>query len=1242
MGTAQHSGRHEAEEEGIVPRAMALLFDILHQNDTMTRPVSPTSSVSSSTTATTLSKGRLRPVSRISKTPRLSSPSQPKPRYTVKVSFVEIYNEELIDLLDASPPGEAPPVSIREDSKGQIYWTGVKEVVVHSTDDVLFYLEQGTQSRATGSTDMNEKSSRSHAIFSVSLKQEKWMPSQSLPTAFSRAASPTPSRSTGSKRPPSALNIRSSLNDLRQSEDGDWVITTSKFHFVDLAGSERLKRTAAEGDRRKEGININAGLLALGNVISALGDTSKRSTHIPYRDSKLTRLLQDSLGGSATTLMIACASPVEYNLSETLNTLQYANRARNIKNRIERNEVEEWMATDNIELLRSMFGKLKQEMRLLKSSSNSLMSLAHSPIDDSEGGSLMASSDMDPLYQEQRSLMADLQRQVEELDGEASVTRERNRVVEAELKRLRKLELIREKEEEMRGTKRDQDFQHLVEPVIEEYEKSISNLESQLALARAALNHSDIGYGEQQSKLENHESSLEAQEKMIVEAKLKLSKALEREHSNESYIEELEIKLQRSASESMRDQDLLNDLKARILKLKEAYENTEQYVISLEQRLATSDAEKAILSKEVERMEDIAAESKKTNTELRKEIRRSDTTDIQKRMLKELDELTTKCAMLEAERDTLKQKNMNGLPSPISTTPTESILDKKEMDTKTIEIPTEQLSLSRHMNRMSYNDGRDASAMAAASLAVSLAEQRAEEESSKARQIQKELVQQQQDNENTLKELDELLQRYEEVSYNATTFENQSKLTEANLNDALGKEMARAEEESGKALQLQKELIQQQEDHQKTLKELDELLQRYEELSHHAATLETQSKSTEANLNDALSKEMTRAKEESDKALQLQKELVQQQQDNENTLKEMDDLLQRYEEVLHHVNVLENQSKLTEVSMNEDALGKEMARAEEESDKALQLQKELIQQQEDHQKTLKELDELLQRYEELSHHATTLETRSKLKEANLNEEAISKEMTRAEEESDKALQLQKELVQQQQDNENTLKEMDDLLQRYEEVSHHTTTFENQSKLIEANLNDALGKEMARANDESGKALQLQKELIQQQEDHQKTLKELDELLQRYEEVVRQAVAFENQSKLTEANLNDALGKEMARAEEESGKARQLQKELVQQQQDNENTLKELDELLQRYEEISHHATTLENQSKLTETSLSEDALSKEMARAKEEAYNAKCKAYVEHIELLETKLAELQEKVHKQKLSKYIRKLSCL
>ncbi|KAI8974448.1 P-loop containing nucleoside triphosphate hydrolase protein, partial [Pilobolus umbonatus] len=463
---------------------MALLFDILQHNDA--RPISPTSSISSSTSASTKSASRLRPKSRIANRathiPHTSNTSSsPKTKYTVKVSFIEIYNEDLHDLLNPASADESPTITIREDPKGRIYWTGVKEVVVNSTDDVLYHLEQGTQNRATGATDMNEQSSRSHAIFSVSLKQERWVPS--------------------------ALDF-----------NGEWIITSSKFNFVDLAGSERLKRTAAEGDRRKEGININAGLLALGNVISALGDPSKKKVHVPYRDSKLTRLLQDSLGGSATTLMIACASPAEYNLAETLNTLQYANRARNIKNKSEKNEVEEWMTTENTELLRTMIGKLKNELMFFKTHKTIKLT------GDEE--------DSDEADHEQRLLIADLQRQVEELDGEASVTRERNRMVEKELQRMRAIEAMLQHKQEMESSL---DFQHLVEPVIEEYEKSISKLESQLALSRAALNHSDMGFEEQQRRLTQLETTIKNQEQIIGDLRLRLGKILERESNSEGY-----------------------------------------------------------------------------------------------------------------------------------------------------------------------------------------------------------------------------------------------------------------------------------------------------------------------------------------------------------------------------------------------------------------------------------------------------------------------------------------------------------------------------------------------------------------------------------------------------------------------------------------------------------------------------------------------------------------------------------
>ncbi|KAJ1982490.1 hypothetical protein H4R35_000272 [Dimargaris xerosporica] len=281
--------------------------------------------------------------------------------YQVTVSYLELYNEDLIDLIAACQGRPRPPITIREDTRGRIYWSGVREEPVYSADDVFRILEAGSHIRQTNTTDMNEKSSRSHAIFSVSLRQERWV-----------------ARDDGTKPPSSGGNLLSptglplgSRDAARHSQGAfaaplesgaDKVVIQSKFHFVDLAGSERLKRTNSIGDRAREGISINAGLLALGNVISALGDPSKRATHVPYRDSKLTRLLQDSLGGNSQTLMIACVSPAESNLNETLNTLKYANRARNIKNQVSVNQE----LPNDVDYLRGQINRLKNELHTVK------------------------------------------------------------------------------------------------------------------------------------------------------------------------------------------------------------------------------------------------------------------------------------------------------------------------------------------------------------------------------------------------------------------------------------------------------------------------------------------------------------------------------------------------------------------------------------------------------------------------------------------------------------------------------------------------------------------------------------------------------------------------------------------------------------------------------------------------------------------------------------------------------------
>jgi Kinesin motor domain len=189
-------------------------------------------------------------------------------KYTTKVSFLEVYQEQVRDLLATD---HAREINIRE-IKGCIHVSGVTEAIVRDADEMMAVLEAGAMHRSTGDTQMHLKSSRSHAIFTIVLEQ-------------------------------APMN----------ADDQHAALRRSKLHLVDLAGSERLKRTGAEGVRLRESVKINSGLLALANVISILGQdrvTKTPEQHVPYRDSKLTRLLQDSLGGNSRTVMIACVSPL--------------------------------------------------------------------------------------------------------------------------------------------------------------------------------------------------------------------------------------------------------------------------------------------------------------------------------------------------------------------------------------------------------------------------------------------------------------------------------------------------------------------------------------------------------------------------------------------------------------------------------------------------------------------------------------------------------------------------------------------------------------------------------------------------------------------------------------------------------------------------------------------------------------------------------------------------------------------
>ncbi|XP_077206378.1 kinesin-like protein KIF11 [Paroedura picta] len=214
--------------------------------------------------------------------------------FSLKVSLLEIYNEELFDLLNPSPDvGEKLQMFDDPRNKRGVIIKGLEEITVHNKDEVYQILERGAAKRTTAATNMNQYSSRSHSVFSITLHMKE------------------------------------------TTIDGEELVKIGKLNLVDLAGSENIGRSGAVDKRAREAGNINQSLLTLGRVITALVE---RTPHVPYRESKLTRILQDSLGGRTKTCIIATVSPASVNLEETLSTLEYAHRAKNIMNKPEVNQ----------------------------------------------------------------------------------------------------------------------------------------------------------------------------------------------------------------------------------------------------------------------------------------------------------------------------------------------------------------------------------------------------------------------------------------------------------------------------------------------------------------------------------------------------------------------------------------------------------------------------------------------------------------------------------------------------------------------------------------------------------------------------------------------------------------------------------------------------------------------------------------------------------------------------------------
>ncbi|NWZ92759.1 KI18A protein, partial [Nesospiza acunhae] len=231
------------------------------------------------------------------------------------VSYLEVYNEQIRDLLVNSGP-----LAVREDGQQGVIVQGLTLHQPKSAEEILQMLDYGNKNRTQHPTDVNASSSRSHAVFQIYLRQQ---------------------------------DKTASINQ---------NIRIAKMSLIDLAGSERAKATSAKGARFVEGTNINRSLLALGNVINALADP-KSKKHIPYRNSKLTRLLKDSLGGNCRTIMIAAISPSSLFYDDTYNTLKYANRAKDIKSSLKSNVVS---LDSHISQYAKICNEQKKEILLLK------------------------------------------------------------------------------------------------------------------------------------------------------------------------------------------------------------------------------------------------------------------------------------------------------------------------------------------------------------------------------------------------------------------------------------------------------------------------------------------------------------------------------------------------------------------------------------------------------------------------------------------------------------------------------------------------------------------------------------------------------------------------------------------------------------------------------------------------------------------------------------------------------------
>ncbi|KAI5288020.1 hypothetical protein KEM54_005540 [Ascosphaera aggregata] len=510
-------------------------------------------------------------------------PQNSNKKWQLKATYVEIYNEHLRDLLlpDTIPQAERPTVTIREDTKGRILLTGLHSLEITSIEDLLAALESGSSIRQTDATALNAQSSRSHAVFSLNLvmrhdggRVEKRM---SMPAD------------------PSAVN----------GSDGAGVTINSKLHFVDLAGSERMKHTGASGERAKEGISINAGLASLGKVISQLS-TKHPNAYVSYRDSKLTRLLQDSLGGNAITYMIACVTPVEFHLNETLNTVQYAQRARAIQSKPHIQQItDEGDKNAVIDRLKAEIAFLREQIKSARDDANDTENAAAKNKAAADVGRAIDTTSRG-RGERQNERERELQNALLDAQEDYEALRMRHAKLIADMSKASgpSLDLDPEGAETLLGAsamdrvKRSHSFAESVEQVVLEYEKTIQSLEASLSQNRSSL-------AAVESSLLERETRCAYVETINSQLQARIQRMTDRELNTEQYLQGLEAKVDDQVSGEEKHSAIISTLRKELARSRENEASCEDYISTLEERLAESDQDAELMQREIERLEQL-------------------------------------------------------------------------------------------------------------------------------------------------------------------------------------------------------------------------------------------------------------------------------------------------------------------------------------------------------------------------------------------------------------------------------------------------------------------------------------------------------------------------------------------------------------------------------------------------------------------------------------------------------------